>query len=121
MRRTIIVGLIALVCAACSHLGENGTETAMQSTSHDELAFVQAACGGCHAVEPLHLSPNPNSPTFVEIVNREGVTRKTLRRFLSDAHNYPEVMDFDLDEHHVDLLTDYMLTLKDPERKFSPY
>ena len=115
------VSLILLLSASCAHTAAPESPATAAATSHEDLAFIQAACAGCHAVEPLHLSPNPIAPTFVEIVNREGVTRRAMHRFLSDAHNYPEVMDFDLEEHHVDLLTDYMLTLKDPERKLSPY
>ncbi|MFL0355107.1 hypothetical protein ACI5KX_01405 [Erythrobacter sp. GH1-10] len=75
-------------------------------------AFVEAACGGCHAVQPPFLSPNPAAPSFEAIANREGLTEDTLGTWLADAHNYPEVMDFDLEPGHVEQIADYMVTLR---------
>lgn len=75
-------------------------------------AFVEAACGGCHAVETPYLSPNTRAPSFESIANRAGVTRATIRAWLINAHNYPEQMDFDLDREQVDQITDYMITLR---------
>jgi len=75
-------------------------------------AFVEAACGDCHSVEPAFLSPNPNAPSFADIANREGLTDETLSSWLADAHNYPEVMDFDLNSDQIDLVADYMITLR---------
>ncbi|MFZ1743495.1 MAG: hypothetical protein WAT93_11595 [Pontixanthobacter sp.] len=79
------------------------------------LSFVQAACGDCHGVESPSLSSNPESPTFEEIANRPGITKATLTAFLTDAHNYPEVMDFDLDKPRVENLVDYKLTMRRPD------
>jgi len=80
---------------------------------HDsDLAFIEAACGGCHAVEYPALSPNPSAPTFASIANREGLSEETLADWLADAHNYPEVMDFDLDPDHVEIIAKHMLTLR---------
>lgn len=78
-------------------------------------AFAQAACGDCHAVERPYLSPNPEAPAFADIANRKGLTAATLSYWLRDAHNYPEAMDFDLEGSHVDELTTYILTLRDPD------
>lgn len=75
-------------------------------------AFVEAACGGCHAVEPPFLSPNPESPSFAAIANREGLTEATLGDWLADAHNYPEQMDFDLTREQAQQIADYMITLR---------
>ena len=75
-------------------------------------AFVEAACGGCHAVEPPFLSPNPDVPSFESIANRPGVTKATIRAWLRNAHNYPEQMDFDLTSERVDEVADYMITLR---------
>ncbi len=77
------------------------------------LGFAQGACGDCHAVESPGLSPNPEAPAFADIANREGLDAQTLTRWLRDAHNYPEAMDFDLDAPQVEELTDYILTLRD--------
>lgn len=75
-------------------------------------AFVEAACGGCHAVEPPFLSPNPQSPSFAAIANREGLSEATLASWLSDAHNYPEQMDFTLTSAQTQQIADYMITLR---------
>ena len=94
---------------------EGGTDPAT------DLAFAQAACGGCHAVEPPGLSPNPQSPTFADIANSPGLTDDTLATWLSDAHNYPEEMDFDLNEKQVATIARHMLRLRDPDYEKSVY
>lgn len=86
--------------------------TAPHSASANPPAFVEAACGGCHAVEPPFLSPNPASPSFAAIANREGLTEATLAAWLIDAHNYPEQMDFDLTRPQAEQIADYMITLR---------
>ncbi|GAB5349961.1 hypothetical protein [Alteriqipengyuania sp. 357] len=82
--------------------------------------LVGAVCGSCHAVTPGTLSPLPQAPTFPAIANREGLTRETLTAYLRDAHNYPDIMDVGLTEEDVALVTDYMLTLKDPDYRATP-
>lgn len=76
-------------------------------------AFVEAACGGCHAVEPPFLSPNPASPSFAAIANRRGLSQRSLADWLADAHNYPEDMDFTLTRAQIDQIAAYMVTLRD--------
>ena len=95
-----------------------GTAACQQVPDRDAgqgLAFAQAACGGCHAVERYGASPNPDSPPFAAIVNQAGLSRETLGSWLRAAHNYPEEMEFSLDDGEVDTLVDYMLTLRDPD------
>jgi mono/diheme cytochrome c family protein len=75
-------------------------------------AFVEAACGGCHAVEPPFLSPNPASPSFAAIANRPGLSETSLADWLEDAHNYPEQMDFTLTRPQIDQIAAYMVTLR---------
>jgi mono/diheme cytochrome c family protein len=77
------------------------------------LVFIEAACGGCHAVEPPFLSPNPASPSFAAIANRPGLSEKSLAEWLSGAHNYPEDMDFTLTRAQIDQIAAYMVTLRD--------
>lgn len=79
------------------------------------MALAQGACGGCHAVERYGVSPNPDAPPFAAIANQQGLTRETLGTWLRDAHNYPEEMDFYLDDGEVDMLVEHMLTLRDPD------
>lgn len=100
--------LLAALLSAC----QTGTPVASASAAPDPPAFVEAACGGCHAVEPPFLSPNPASPTFEMIANTPGVTDDTLAKWLTDAHNYPEVMDFDLTEEQIGTVADYLVTLR---------
>ena len=76
-------------------------------------AFVEAACGGCHAVEPPFLSPNPVSPSFAAIANRPGLSETSLADWLAEAHNYPEDMDFTLTRPQIDQIARYMVTLRD--------
>ena len=118
MKRTAASFALALGLGACAYSttgsgpDEPPSAKALTDAEHERLAFVQAACGGCHAVEEPGLSPNPASPTFADIANREGLSHETLVTWLTDAHNYPEVMDFDLDPPQVDDIADYILTLR---------
>lgn len=84
------------------------------SSSRDTRApgFVEGACGGCHAVEPPFLSPNPRSPSFAAIANRPGLSEKSFAAWLSEAHNYPEEMDFTLTSAQIDQIAAYMATLR---------
>lgn len=81
------------------------------SRGHD---FAQASCAACHAIGSGSISPNPQAPPFEAVVNKEGLTANTLSSWLSDAHNYPSEMDFQLDPQKLDALVEYMLTLRDP-------
>ncbi|WP_324828886.1 hypothetical protein [Qipengyuania zhejiangensis] len=86
-----------------------------------DLAFAQGACGGCHAVEPPGLSPNPASPTFADIANSPGLTDDTLAIWLIDAHNYPEEMDFDLNQEQVETIARHMVRLRNPDYEKPAY
>ncbi|MBA4164200.1 MAG: hypothetical protein C0510_06160 [Erythrobacter sp.] len=108
-----IASLALLFTASCAHAPREAASRAA-SPDHDRLAFVQAACGGCHAVEGEAISPNPLSPTFAAIANRPGLDAATLSSWLRDAHNYPEVMDFDLSDEQIEMVAGHMLTLRDP-------
>ena len=105
----LVLGFAAL--AACQTT-QSPAANRVQRPYGDALAFAQAACGGCHAVEHNALSPNPHAPEWPGVVNTREVTRDTLRGWLTNAHNYPEEMDFDLDSPQVEELIDYMMSLK---------
>ena len=81
------------------------------------LAFAQERCAACHGVTANAGSPNPESPSFEDIANQSGLTRTTLRRFLTDSHNYPEAMQFKVERIEISNLADYMLTLRKPGYK----
>ena len=74
--------------------------------------MAQAACAGCHSVEAYGLSPNAEAPEWAVIANTPGLTRETLLTWLTGAHNYPEQMDFYLDQDEAETLADYMLSLR---------
>ena len=96
--------------AACQTTGQDTAPAPAADTRAP--AFVEAACGGCHAVEPPFLSVNPKAPDFEAIANRNNLTEASLAEWLSNAHNYPEDMDFDLTEEQVDQIAVYMVTLR---------
>ncbi len=117
------VGLGLLTCAACQHdpaPAALAQPEAAPAAPMKPLAFVQAACGGCHAVEATGLSPNPQAPRWVDIANQHGLDRETLASWLADAHNYPEMMDFDLDPDQVQMIADYMITLRSEDYRRQP-
>ncbi|KLI65094.1 hypothetical protein AAV99_00770 [Aurantiacibacter marinus] len=112
--------VIAAVIAAASLLGacqyaetpEPVTAAPVAEQHREAHALAQAACAGCHSVEAYGLSPNSAAPEWPVIANTPGLTRETLTFWLTEAHNYPEQMDFYLDEDEVEQLVDYMLTLR---------
>jgi mono/diheme cytochrome c family protein len=110
MKRFHLMGL-AICAAACQPAPSPLSPTSVQHTAG--LAFAQASCGGCHAVERYGVSPNPDAPQFAGIVNRSELTEETLSSWLRDAHNYPAEMEFYLEGREVDDLVAYMLTLRD--------
>lgn len=80
-------------------------------------AFAATHCAACHGITANSSSPNPESPPFEEIANRDGLTGQTLRQFLRDSHNYPEAMDFKVERTRIRDLADYIVTLKRPGYK----
>ena len=103
---------VALTVGACQPMA---APEAPESIANPEgLAFAEASCGGCHSIVRHGTSPNPSAPTFAGIVNQEGLTAEALSSWLLEAHNYPEEMEFYLDQQEVDELVAYMLTLRDP-------
>ncbi|AUX68622.1 hypothetical protein CHX26_03035 [Porphyrobacter sp. HT-58-2] len=116
-RLTLLAPLALLALAACQTPGtDNPPPMVGKSTSPSPdtraPAFVEAACGGCHAVEPPFLSPNPQSPSFAAIANRRGLSEKSLADWLAEAHNYPEDMDFTLTRAQIDQIARYIVTLR---------
>lgn len=120
MRKSILPTLVFLACAACTHTTAPVAIEQMKNPPYSTLAFVQAACGGCHAVESTGLSPNPQAPRWADIANQHGLSEETLASWLADAHNYPEMMDFDLDPDQVKAIAQYMLTLRSEDYRRQP-
>lgn len=116
-RPLLLIALTALTACATAPGADNPPAMAGKPTSPSPdtraPAFVEAACGGCHAVEPPFLSPNPASPSFAAIANRRGLSETSLGDWLADAHNYPEEMDFTLTRKQIEQIAAYMVTLRD--------
>lgn len=114
MRSLSILAMLALMAGACSSQDMKlASNSDTQPVSNQGLEFAQAHCSGCHAVAPLTISPNPEAPAFDSIVNVPGLTLETLKAFLRDSHNFPQVMEFDIDPDQIDALAAYMLTLRE--------
>jgi mono/diheme cytochrome c family protein len=118
IRRFNLIAAASLALAACTTAPGSdqpppmlGKPTA-PSPDTRAPAFVEAACGGCHAVEPPFLSPNPASPSFASIANRRGLSEQSLADWLAEAHNYPEEMDFTLTPAQIKQIARYVVSLR---------
>lgn len=117
LRAFAILAAPLLALSACQSAGTDnpppmvGKRTA-PSADMQAPAFVQGACGGCHAAEPPFLSPNPQAPSFAAIANRRGLSEASLADWLAEAHNYPEDMDFTLTVAQINQIARYMVTLR---------
>lgn len=116
MRIVETMALASLLLAGCQSTGPVAAPAAAPSPAAADADavpdYVTAICGECHAVKDNAVSPNPQAPGFADIANSPGLTRDTLVTFLSDAHNYPMQMDVDLVDEDIEVIADYMLTLR---------
>lgn len=115
MKQFAAISAAALALAACQTSGAAEPVAMADAATVGEGAaptYVTAICGECHAVAANAVSPDPQAPSWVDIANSPGLTRETLVAFLSDAHNYPMQMDVDLVDEDIDLIADYMMTLR---------
>lgn len=114
---------LALPLSACQSVPSDApvapAPTATSAASPGQ-AFAETTCGGCHAVGRSGHSSVSTAPTFMAIVNQEGLTEQTLTTWLRGAHNYPSEMDLYLNDAQVDQLVAYMLTLRDPNYRRPP-
>lgn len=76
------------------------------------LAFAEQRCAACHAVRANGTSPNPEAPPWEDVANRPGTSQRTLRRFLTDSHNFPMAMQFEVERRHIRDLAAWMITLQ---------
>lgn len=103
---------LAIIAAACGPLAARPARHAPQSPAQKGLRFAQAHCSSCHAVARNQFSPNPQAPPWEDVVNKEGLTPDTLTWWLRHSHNFPEIMNFEIEDAQVDALAAYMLTLR---------
>jgi mono/diheme cytochrome c family protein len=111
----LLIALVAEFRPATSTAASRRDDTVGVGTRG--LALAKARCAGCHSVVPNGSSANSEAPSFEDIANRAGVTRATMRAFLSDSHNYPAAMGFELGAAEVAALSDYVLMLQKAEHR----
>ncbi|MEO0643155.1 MAG: hypothetical protein AAFY47_07030 [Pseudomonadota bacterium] len=115
---SVLTAIIALSAA------QAGCQSAPPQTASSKSApiptLVQGVCGDCHGVEPPFLSPNPQAPGFDAVANSAGLTGESLTNWLIDAHNYPELMEFELSEAEAREVADYMVTLQSEDCEPQP-
>lgn len=110
---------LALAVAACQTVAPSAPAAGPAPVLPGQ-ALAGSNCGGCHAVGRTGQSSISNAPTFMAIVNQEGLTEETLTTWLRGAHNYPSEMNFYLNDEQVRQLVAYMLTLRDPHYRRPP-
>ncbi|MCK9543358.1 MAG: cytochrome c [Novosphingobium sp.] len=104
--------ILAIVLASGLATACATTATPPSSPAERGLAFARERCAGCHGVAANAPSPGPDAPPFDDIANRPGVTEETMRAFLRDSHNYPAVMNFELDAARMEELSAWMMSLR---------
>lgn len=116
MSRTVLaaLALVAFVAPVASGASRPG---ALARSQERGLTIAQTHCAACHGVTANSSSPNPESPTFEDIANHQGLSATTLRVFLRDSHNYPAAMNFTLKSAAARDLANYIVTLKHPGHK----
>ena len=120
MRSLLAVPLISLALGACAYPDTGAHSASTAEPDPATTAFVQSSCGRCHAVEGNAVSPNPQAPRFVDIANREWLTQESLATWLADAHNYPEMMEADLEPAQAKAIASYMFAMRSEEYQRLP-
>lgn len=77
------------------------------------FAFAEAQCSGCHALKRGEASPNPQAPGFAAVANEMAFTTVTLREFFLDGHDFPGMMSIQLEEEEADMVTAYIMSLRE--------
>lgn len=111
---TSAIFVAASVVAWQPSIGTAKEQQRLTAAEQRGLALANAQCSACHAVIANKTSPLPNAPSFQDIANRPEVTGPTLREFLSDSHNYPTEMNFQMEDEQIEGLAEYIVTLQRP-------
>ena len=125
MRILLPLSLAALGLTACQTTPSPAPTSQVSASQAPKVPnlvpnLVQGVCGDCHGVEPPFLSPNPDAPDFEAIANSAGLTGESLTQWLIDAHNYPELMEFELSEAEARAVAAYMVTLQREDYEPAP-
>lgn len=116
-RHALVTLALAASLGACQ---SNGSAPVAPSVAVPVPNLVQGVCGDCHGVQAPFLSPNPEAPAFDAIANRTGLSAGSLANWLYDAHNYPELMEFELSRAEAREVADYMVTLQTEDYRPAP-
>ncbi|WP_234030221.1 c-type cytochrome [Erythrobacter mangrovi] len=120
MRSVLALALLALTACQTGKLASAPAPAQPDASQAEIPALVETTCSSCHAIRRDELSPLTRAPSFVDIANSHGLTHDTLVAYLSDAHNYPDVMDVELDAADVEAIANYMLTLRSEDYRRMP-
>ncbi len=116
----LALAAMSLLLVACQSADSRPAELAAVPPPAPIPALVQGVCGDCHGVQAPFISPNPAAPAFNAIANRRGLTERTLASWLIDAHNYPDLMEFELGPEEAQTVADYMVTLQRDDYRPAP-
>lgn len=109
---SMAVPALLLALTACETTADN---TPYEANASMGMLIARDSCRGCHEISSTRESPNPNAPSFRDVVNRSGMSDERLATWLRDAHNYPIEMGVHLEPHQVDSLVAYMMRLHSGE------
>jgi mono/diheme cytochrome c family protein len=121
--KILSAGITALALSACALAPSGASPSAPAASSLPNepdsattgLRLAEARCSGCHAVTPGQVSPNSEAPPFASIAQRPGLTLSSASNWLSESHNFPDQMNFYLEDDQAEQLGTYLLTLRDIE------
>jgi mono/diheme cytochrome c family protein len=113
MRTTLTMTMLVAVLAACTTVPAKPRIELTEQQARG-YGFAKTNCAACHGITANASSPNSEAPPFEMVVNKTGLTARTLEAFLRDSHSFPGQMEFEIDPAKVDDLTAYMLTLRRP-------
>ena len=84
MSRLIFVALASLAAASVAFSQPVTVQERRLAEIERGRGLAEARCAACHAVNANGTSPNPESPAFEDIANRQGLTSATLRQYLAE-------------------------------------
>lgn len=108
----LLIATASALLAACQTTAPGPAPDSAAQAQNQPPTIVASVCADCHAVKAPFLSPNEEAPPFDALANQPGLTSETITRWLVDAHNYPELMEFALSEEEAKDVAGYILTLK---------
>jgi mono/diheme cytochrome c family protein len=113
MRIALALALSVAALAACTTIPPK-QQIELTEQQARGYTFAKTHCAACHGIIANASSRNPEAPSFEMVVNKTGLTARTLETFLRDSHSFPGQMEFEIDPAKIDDLTTYMISLRRP-------